>query len=89
MSTKNKINKFVLDGKVKEDRLGFANTNLMKNHFANIGFTVDAKISISNSTYQSYMDGRNVTNFHISEVSQTDILEIIKKNEQGKSIWPI
>ena len=83
---KTKINKLVLNGKTIEDGMGVANT--MNNYFVNIGSSIDAKIPKSNSTFQSYMGERNGLGFHVLEVSQTDILEIIKKMHRGKASGP-
>ena len=39
-------------------------------------------------TFQSYMGERNILNFGVLEISQADILEIIKKIHRGKASGP-
>ena len=79
--SKTKINKLLVNGSVTEDGLGIANT--MNNYFVNIGSSVDAK-----TTFHSYMGEKNGTNFHVLDITQTDILEIIKNMHRGKSAGP-
>ena len=80
------INKINDCGNISKDGAGIANA--MNNFFVNIGASVEAKIPDVDKSFSSYLGERKNFSFRVNNVTEDDVVMIIKNLSKGKASGP-